>query len=194
MALVGYALSRSGRTPLRFHHWLLLGLGFSTFSWVALLVVVAWLFALDARGRAQDLPRAGWFNLRQIALLLFTLIAGLTLIASMGQGLLGTPDMHVVGNGSGANSLHWFQDRIASVLPEATAYSVPMWVYKAAMLAWALWLASALVRWLRWGFACYSAGGYWRAGPKAGSVAVTADGAVPEPPARDSEAALPPAP
>jgi hypothetical protein len=80
-----------GPTPLRFHHWLLLGLGFSTFSWLALLIVVAWLFALDARGRAGDALRTSWFNARQVLLLLFTAVAGLTLFASMGQGLLGTP-------------------------------------------------------------------------------------------------------
>ena len=39
MILVAYALARTRRTRLRFREWLLLGLGFSTFSWFALLVV-----------------------------------------------------------------------------------------------------------------------------------------------------------
>jgi hypothetical protein len=30
------------------------------------------------------------------------------------------------------------------------------------MLAWALWLANALIGWLRWGFDAWTRGGYWR--------------------------------
>jgi hypothetical protein len=30
------------------------------------------------------------------------------------------------------------------------------------MLAWALWLAAALVRWLRWGWTQFSRGELWR--------------------------------
>jgi hypothetical protein len=40
--------------------------------------------------------------------------------------------------------------------------SVPLLVYRLAMLAWALWIAQALVGWLRWGWRCFSAGELWR--------------------------------
>jgi hypothetical protein len=30
------------------------------------------------------------------------------------------------------------------------------------MLAWALWLALALLKWLSWGWSCFSDGGTWR--------------------------------
>jgi len=30
------------------------------------------------------------------------------------------------------------------------------------MLAWALWLASSLLEWVRWGWTCFSEGGLWR--------------------------------
>jgi hypothetical protein len=47
--------------------------------------------------------------------------------------------------------------------------SVSLWVYKIAMLAWALWLANALIGWLRWGFEAWTRGGYWRKNaPKTG--------------------------
>src|SRR5690606_7406004 len=49
--LVAFALARFGRTPLRFHQWLLLGLGFSTLSWFAAAIVAAWLLALAWRER-----------------------------------------------------------------------------------------------------------------------------------------------
>jgi hypothetical protein len=47
-------------------------------------------------------------------------------------------------------ALSWFHDRVTSALPQPLVLSVSLWFYKAAMLAWALWLSFALVRWVRW--------------------------------------------
>ncbi|HET7843133.1 MAG TPA: hypothetical protein VFL14_03220, partial [Xanthomonadales bacterium] len=162
MAIVAWFLSRLKRTPLRFHHWLLLGLGFSMASWWALLWFVAWLFALDARNRSPNLASSLAFNLRQIGLVLLTFVALPCLWFAIDSGLMGAPDMKIVGNSSYATDLRWFQDRTDGALPGTWAWSVPMWLYRAAMLAWALWLANALVKWLRWGWAAYSNGGHWR--------------------------------
>jgi hypothetical protein len=167
MLLIAWALVRTRRTPLKLWQWILLGIGFSTFSWVALLVVVAWLFALDWRARFASPANALAFNAAQIGLAALTVVALLCLVAAIPQGLLGTPDMHVAGNGSSAQSLQWFVDRSADALPRAGAISVPMWVYKLAMLAWALWLANAVVGWLRYGFAAWTRDGYWRRVPRA---------------------------
>jgi hypothetical protein len=30
------------------------------------------------------------------------------------------------------------------------------------MLVWALWLALSMVRWLHWGWKCFSGGGFWK--------------------------------
>jgi hypothetical protein len=166
MVLIAYALARTRRTRLKFRDWLLLGLGFSTFSWGALLAVVAWLFAFDWRGRSPQSNNESMFNLSQIGLALLTLIALICLVSAIPQGLLGEPDMHVTGNGSSAQSLQWFADRSADALPAAIAISLPLWVYKVLMLAWALWLANALIGWLRDGFAAWTQGGYWRQSPK----------------------------
>ncbi len=166
MILVAYALSRSRRTRLKFRDWLLLGLGFSTFSWGALIVVVVWLFAFDWRGRSPQSANESVFNLGQIGLVLLTLFALASLISAVPQGLLGSPDMHVTGNGSTAQSLQWFADRSTDALPQASAISVPLWVYKVLMLAWALWLANALIGWLRDGFAAWTKDGYWRNTPR----------------------------
>ena len=165
MIALAYALARTRRTRLGFRDWLLLGLGFSTFSWVALLVVVAWLFAFDWRARGQVPASARWFNLLQATLVLLTVIAILCLVSAIPQGLLGQPDMHVTGNGSDAYLLRWFADRSAGALPAVTAVSMPLWVYKVLMLAWSLWLANALIGWLRAGFAAWTQGGYWRGKP-----------------------------
>ena len=161
MIVLAYGLSRTRRTPLKLWQWLLLGFGFSTASWFALVVVVIWLFALDARERWNTSSTVA-FNLAQIALVLFTVPAMLCLIGAVYAGLLGDPDMSVVGNWSSARNLRWFADQSAALLPQAGALTLPLWLHKVAMLAWALWLASALVGWLRWAFTAWSSGGYWR--------------------------------
>ncbi|MDR0251393.1 MAG: hypothetical protein LBI35_08865, partial [Burkholderiales bacterium] len=53
--LLTFLLTRRGWTSLRFHHWFLLVLGFSTFSWTALALIAFWLIALDWRQRAGAL-------------------------------------------------------------------------------------------------------------------------------------------
>ncbi len=149
-------------TPLKTRHWLLLGLGFSTFSWPVLGIVVAWLLICGARAKWQrDLS---WlkFDALQIGIALITIVALGAIVASLPMGLLGTPDMHVTGNGSWGNTLIWFADRSDSVLPTGTALSVPMWIYKLLILAWALWLSFALLRWLPWVWNCFSSRGLWR--------------------------------
>ena len=179
MIVIAWALARTRRTNLKFRDWLLLGLGFSTFSWGALIVVVAWLFAFAWRARA-DMPQGtNRFNLLQIGLAVLTMFALLSLISAIPQGLLGQPDMHVVGNGSDAHALRWFADRSADALPQASAVSVPLWVYKVLMLAWALWLANALIGWLRDAFAAWTRDGYWRSRLPAAAPATTLSGTGP---------------
>ena len=69
--------------------------------------------------------------------------------------------MHVTGNGSYGNALTWFADRTDDLLPIATAWSLPMWIYKVLILAWALWLSFALLRWLPWVWRCFAKDGFW---------------------------------
>ncbi len=158
-----WLLARYAPAPLRFHQWLLLGLGFSAFAWGAYAFVVAWLILLGLRAR-HVLPERFRlrFNLCQGALAVVTLAALAVLVSAVPKGLLGLPDMHVVGNDSTAWRLDWFADQADDALPHAGVLSVSLWVYKIAMLLWALWLANALIGWLRWGFEAWSHGGYWR--------------------------------
>jgi hypothetical protein len=44
----------------------------------------------------------------------------------------------------------------------ASVFTAPMWIYKSLILAWALWLSFALVRWLPWVWKCFSKEGFWR--------------------------------
>ncbi len=184
MILIALLLAKTKRTVLRFRDWLLLGLGFSTFNWYALALFVGWLFALDARARWAKTERHLAFVLGQIVLAGLTVFALGVLIVTIGEGLVGKPDMHVEGNNSYAYSLHWFQDKTNDLMPVATVTTLSIYWYKAAMLAWALWLATALTRWLRWGWDCYSTGGLWRALAKpkpAVATATTTAAATPAP-------------
>jgi hypothetical protein len=164
LLLASWLLARYAPTPLRFHQWLLLGLGFSAFAWSAYALVVAWLvlFGLRARSGAPERSARIGFNLLQLGLAALTLVALVVLVSAVPKGLLGLPDMHVAGNDSTAWNLRWFADQSANALPTGGVLSVSLWVYKIAMLLWALWLANALIGWLRWAFDAWMKDGYWR--------------------------------
>jgi len=161
LALFALILGRIDWTPLKSRHWLLLGLGFSTFNWPVLAVVALWLLASGARDQWRN--RIPWwrYNTTQVLFALFTVVALLSIVFSLPGGLLGTPDMHVTGNGSSGNALVWFADRSSSELPTATAWSAPIWIYKVLILSWALWLSFALLRWLPWVWRCFAKDGFW---------------------------------
>lgn len=168
VVLLAAGLGRVNFTPLRSWHWILLGVGLTQTSIIEAAIIVGWLLALGGRARlAEDTERRS-FNLLQIALAALTLIALVTLFNAVKHGLLGLPEMQVAGNGSTAWDLHWYQDRSAALLPQAWVLSVPLWAYRALMLGWALWLAFALLGWLRWGWQCLNTGGIWKSkGPAA---------------------------
>ena len=164
-------LGRFRVTPLRWQHWLLLGLGFSTSSWLAFALVAAWLLAAGTR----ETWRAGlarWlYNASQIGFGLLTLAAFAAVLAGIQSGLLGSPDMSVTGFESSGRQLSWFADKTDGALPQASVWSLPMWAYKALILAWALWLSFALMRWLPWVWRSFAEGGLWQAKAKAASDA-----------------------
>ncbi len=170
LALVSFGLAQVRAVPLRVHHWFLLGLGLTQVPVWMSAVVVGWLFALAwRRERGARLGALG-FDAVQLALAVATAVALGVLFEAIRHGLLGAPEMQIAGNGSSASELHWYQDRSDGSLPAASVISVPLGVYRLAMLAWALWLALALLRWLRWGWECFSSGALWRASPRRGVV------------------------
>jgi hypothetical protein len=162
IALGAAALGRFGGTPLQGWQWFLLGLGLSQAHVLTIFLVVGWLLLLARRGRLGDTSSNLAFNGLQIMLVLLTLASLVSLIGAIEQGLLGAPSMQVSGNGSTAYRLEWYQDRSPGVLPQAWVVSAPLLVYRGLMLAWALWLALALLKWLGWGWGCLSSGGLWR--------------------------------
>lgn len=161
--LAAWLLGRVKITPLRTRDWVLLGIGLSQVPLVAAAVVAGWLLALGLRReRGDEIRRPFLFDLLQIGLAVWTLVALGILFWSVQAGLLGTPDMQIAGNGSSAYQLNWYADRTGELLPRTWIFSVPLLLYRLAMLAWALWLALALLRWLRWSWESLNTGGGWR--------------------------------
>ena len=160
---VAVVLGRLSFAPLPAWQWILLGLGLSQIPILAALAVVGWFSAMAWRRLVTPKVLPAWsFNLLQISLAFLTLLAGMCLIWAIQTGLVGQPDMGVIGNGSSARHLEWFQDRADTMLPQGTVVSLPLWVYRVSMLLWALWLALAVVSWIRWGWQSWTAGGYWQ--------------------------------
>jgi len=162
LAVAAAVLARSRLTPLGFFGWLLLGVGLSQAGIWAAALVTLWLFALGLRRRlGEETPRL-WFNLAQLGLVALTIVALSALVVAVQQGLLGDPAMQVAGNGSSPASLNWYLDRHGPETAQVTVVSAPIWVYRALMLAWALWLAWRLLDWLRWGWQGLAAPTLWR--------------------------------
>ena len=161
LLLVAYALGRVHWVPLKRYEWLLLVIGLSQVPLPAAALVIGWLVALGFR-RARPMKQAWLFDLAQLALVGWTLIALVIVVYAVQQGLMGTPDMQIEGNGSSSSLLQWFDDRTGPVPESPYVLSVPTLTYRGAMLAWALWLAVSLLRWLRWGWLSFSTGGLWK--------------------------------
>ncbi len=162
IVLAALLLGRMTLTPLKTWQWLLLGLGLTQIPAALALLIVGWLVALGLRER-QAMP-GGWFtfDMIQIGLVVWTVAALVALFTAVEAGLLGQPDMQIEGNDSTFMALHWTQDHIGEGLPQPWVFSLPVWGYRLLMLAWSLWLALALLGWLKWGWRALSKEGAWR--------------------------------
>jgi hypothetical protein len=169
LVVIGVALviSRVPTLPITTLDAVLLGFGMTLCNLPSTILVAAWLLILLARQRyAERMQQFGnsSFQFIQTLIALLSIAALVALAASVPYGLLGEPDMQIVGNNSSSHEYHWFQDQAQESLPGAFVLSLPMWSYRIVMLAWSLWLAFAVLRWARWGWSAYSAGGIWKSG------------------------------
>lgn len=166
LAFFSWGLGRLEFTPLKARHWFLLGIGISQISPIAIFFIFAWILLLGSKKFYAKRPAIVTFNLGQIALAGVTLLALALLLGAIQQGLLGSPNMQIAGNGSYHANLNWYTEQSDGVLPTPWVFSVSIWFYKLAMLAWSLWMAKSLVGWLKWGWSQFSEGGLWRRKPK----------------------------
>ena len=163
IVFVSIGLGQVSLTPLKTHHWLLLGVVLSQLPIPAMILIVGWFMALGWRDRLSINNLSPLkFDAIQIGLGILTFIALSSLLQAIQLGLLGNPDMHIAGNASNADYLRWYEDRTAGILPQVWVFSLSMWIYRIAMLLWALWLSFALLRWLRWGWEAFSKDRLWK--------------------------------
>lgn len=166
VVIAALGLGRLTLTPLKGWQWLLLGLGMTQIPVVMALLIVGWLVVLGIRAR-QPMP-GHWlgYNSLQLGIMLWSVVALIALFAAVKAGLISRPDMQIAGNQSTDWMLHWTQDRMNDSMPRPWVLSLPIWVYRALMLAWSLWLAMALLGWLKWGWQCFVKDGVWKERPR----------------------------
>lgn len=175
--LIAVLLGRYAPTKLKTRDWFLLGLGMTQVEFVAPVIVVGWLIALGLR--RKHVPGKWWqHDLVQLALVGLTMLAFGMLWWAVYEGLLHRPDMQVEGGGSDSSTLRWYADH-ATTLPQPYVIWLPLMVWKAVMLLWALWLASKTFRWVVDGWDAFSTGGLWKMPAK--KVKAPKEPAEPEP-------------
>ncbi|MEL6868303.1 MAG: hypothetical protein AAFO81_00755 [Pseudomonadota bacterium] len=162
LLLIAAVLSRIPLTPLGATQWILLGLGFSVFSWPVFFLIAVWLLLLGSKTRWQPQTPVWAYNLAQAALIFMSISALGAIVVSLPVGLLGNADMGITGSGSYGSTLAWLQDRSGGAMPAAHVLSLPAWCFKGLILVWALWLSLALLRWLPWAWQRLSDDGLWR--------------------------------
>lgn len=164
--LVAIALGSTALSPLWRIEWVLLAIGLTQVNVAAAIIVVVWLYLLAWRGGLNpELMPHPWFNLLQVGLVFLTLAALGILVFVASRGLLGQPEMFIIGNDSTRTRLQWFEPRSGLNLPEPFVVSISVWFYRYLMLAWALWLTTALLRWLTRGWKQFTHGGAWKQKP-----------------------------
>jgi hypothetical protein len=163
--VVAFGVGLFTDTPLGVGAWLLLALGLTQTSALGGLVVTGLFVVMAWRARhTASSPLA--HNVIQVVLAVWIVIAIAVLYDVVQQGLLFQPDMQVAGAESNNSVLRWYADRASNATPAAAVVSLPLWVYRTLMLAWALWLAASLVRWSGWSWRALNEGGLWRPLPR----------------------------
>jgi hypothetical protein len=152
-------------TPLKTFSWFILILGLAQLSIYSAFFVAGWLLVLGIRGKSNTIKRLSVFNLAQIGLVFWTAIALYLIYEGLKHGLLEAPVMNVQGNGSWEHQLRWFSDRTEGPWPGAWILTLSTKIYSYLMLVWAVWLAVSIIRWLIWGWKCFSSTTLWKKGP-----------------------------
>jgi hypothetical protein len=110
---------------------MLLVIGLTQVPLPAALTVVAWLFLVSWRG-SEAFKRLGdsSYNFLQVVFIALTAVALGILLVAVGEGLLGSPEMFITGNGSTRTVLRWFHARSGNLLPRPDCFSISIWWYR----------------------------------------------------------------
>ncbi len=167
LALMGAAaLGRVPGTPMGTGSWMLLLVGLTQAPLASAVVSIGWFFMVRWRGEGGFGGLRPWMqNVMQAGLVCLTVAMVGVLLFVVGEGLLGSPRMFILGNESTRTGMRWFEPRSGAWLPECGVYSVSVWWYRLLMLIWALWLAWSLLGWLGAGWRAFAKGGIVRRSP-----------------------------
>ncbi|MEZ4458850.1 MAG: hypothetical protein R3E66_03800 [bacterium] len=164
LLVMALLLGRIKSIPVKTWEWLLLVIGLSQLPVIAGLPVLAWFLLLAWRGKN---PNEEWWkiDLAQLTTLFLTLMSLGVLYAAIHFNLLVDIDMQVRGANSTDSALRWYVDQTGPSLATPGIISLPILAFRVAMLLWAFWLVSRLIKWAKWGWGEFSEGGLWRAYP-----------------------------
>jgi hypothetical protein len=151
-------LARLRLSPLKSVAWFLMLVGLTQVNLPSALTVILWFFLFSWRGSVPWEGRPFLRNLFQLFLIGLTLAFFTIMIVLLNEGLLGSPQMFIIGNYSNSGMLQWTEPRCGNLLPQPGCITVSIWWYRLLMLLWALWLASSMVRWLPWAWKQFSQG------------------------------------
>ena len=163
--LFAVLLGKFTQSPLKWWHWALLLTGMTQVDTAATFVFVAWVLLLSWRGRHGAELSCFKFRALQIVIFVGAGFAAITLLWILRNGLLGSPRMFISGEQSTAFNLNWYQPRSGQSCPTPQVFSVSIWVFRSLMLIWALWLAWAVLGWIRWAWDQFTSGGWWKEDP-----------------------------
>lgn len=162
--LFAYPISKAIKSPLNWFGWSVLLVGLSQSGLWGLLFVIIW-FALINYKHITDTKNLKRFNFNalQVILSVLTVMVFSSAIQTVAQGLLNYPNLFIEGEGSNYNNLNWYSEQIDQFMP--WFLSVPMWVYRVLMFSWSIWFAFNIMKWLKWAWEGFSAGGLWIPAP-----------------------------
>lgn len=123
--------------------WVIFGLLFNQLSFFFFIIPITTLFLIYLLQRTHPL----WTRRFLLAATALGALISLGLLySSLYDGLLGEPDIAIMGSESTRYAQHWFLDRSEGALPAPTLISVPLWIWRLGQLALVLLLLSALPR------------------------------------------------
>ncbi|MDR1026767.1 MAG: hypothetical protein LBL47_05135 [Lactobacillus sp.] len=165
--LLAFVLAKSKLTEVKGWQWFILLTGLSQSRMLFSIIVVTWFVIMGVREKYSD--KLKMKKLVQLIIPVLSLMFVYCLIKGISNGLLGTWDMKITGNGSfyqwrdgGMWVLKWYQDAVAGILPSPYVVSLPLWAYRTLMVLWSIWLAFSFVRWFKWGAKAYQKDGMWK--------------------------------
>jgi hypothetical protein len=161
--LLAILLPKVPGCPIGTSSWLLLGLGLTQVPVFIAVFIGGWFFAVASRKQWTNLKRFRR-NFLQLGLTGYSIGFVFAILGAVYAGLVSSPDMSIQGAGSYQNHLAWYSDRSDGSFPASWVVSVSPWFFRAFMLLWSLWLASASLKWLRWAWGELQEDGFWAQG------------------------------